>query len=67
MSVSGGELPVSIRKLIVLDGSCIVSNRLKVLSKAVVGGLQIDAVAALSELHSLIPSTKRLCSTAAHI
>lgn len=50
------SLPVSVTELVVLDGGCMVPNSLQVLSKAVVGGLQVDAVAALSKLHSLIPS-----------
>ena len=42
------EAPVSIGELIVLDGSRVVSQSLLMLSKAVVSGLQIDAVTLLS-------------------
>ncbi len=60
------ELPVSVRELVVLGGSCIVPNSLQVVSKAVVGGLQIDTVAVLSKLHSLFPSAQRLCTRAGY-
>lgn len=54
------ELPVSVGELIVLDGSSIVANSLKMLSIAKVGSLDIDDVTLLSKSHSLVPSAKGL-------
>ena len=51
---------MSVGELVVLDGSSIVSNSLKMLSIAKVGSLNIDAVTLLGNSHSLVPGAKGL-------
>lgn len=55
------EVPVSVRELVVFDGSGVVTDSLKVLGIAEVGGPHIDAVTRLSKPHGLVPSTQGLC------
>lgn len=61
MSERLSEVPVSVRELVVLDGSGVVTDSLKVLGIAEVSSPHIDAVTRLSKPYSLIPCTQRLC------
>lgn len=57
MSEGGRKVPVSVRELVVLDGSGVVTDSLQVLGIAEVGGPHVDGVAHLSKPDSLFPST----------